>query len=265
MLRRTQAVVVTLVILGAIAACGGGGGGPSAEEIAELEEVATRVVEAGPEEAAFFIEHTTLRGKEILGGGGEDCDVTPENCVQDSPPIVLNTFDTVIEGDRASTNVTIDGRFVFNLAFIKEDGVWKANEIGFSERIPERVTAIEITALDHEFVWDPADVTARNVAFSMTNDGDVEHGIAVGKLAEDFDLDSLVATLESDEFFGAPDDDQFAGIEFVGEASGGPGTTVNLVFSRDLEPGDYILMDRGVAEDGTSFVAMGMYTEFSVP
>lgn len=264
MLRQTLSAVGILVLAVAAAACGGDGG-TSAEDIAELEALATRVVEAGPEDAVFFVEHTTERGLEIFGTGAEDCPEMPEACAQDSPPEVLNTFGTVIEADRASTNLTIDGLFVMNVAFLKDDGVWKADGAGFSDRIPASVITIEVTAVDYAFEWDPANVKSRNVAFSMKNDDEVEHGISVGKLSDNFDLDALIESLENGDFSISYDAEERVGIEFVGETGGGPGTTVNLVFGRDLEPGRYMLLDQGMSEDGTSFVAMGMYSEFTVP
>ncbi|MEX0684097.1 MAG: hypothetical protein WD904_11090 [Dehalococcoidia bacterium] len=249
-----------------VVACGDDddGGEASAEEIAALEETVTRIVETDPtDEAAvdYWLAHYTERAFEVIGfADAEECRAAVDDCIGE-PSTVESIRDTEISGDSASAVVSTSDGDVTLVLFEKESDEWLVDGFGTAAEIPAGVSEIEVSAVDYAYDWDDEEVTDGNVAFSMTNDGEELHMMQVSKTTDDFDIDAMIASLETLEPDALPD-----GVEAdVGFGIASPGATANVVFEEQLEPGNYVFLCFIPDDEGTSHLELGMHSEFTVP
>jgi hypothetical protein len=292
--RKTWLILATLVLAGLFilaAACGdddddGGDGGATAsleataeptgeptgeptsagdaEAIAELENVATQVLQTdSTDEAAidFFLGHITAEALGYFGyDSPEDCAANAEDCIG-GPSEVQSLANTTINGDQGETTATSTEGDVINLLFLRENDLWKLNGFAFSADIPEGVTVVGVSGVDYGFEWDPAGLGDGNVAFAFKNDGAEIHELQVASVSEDFDIEAVKAYAQDE---AAQEGDPPGTTGFYGFVFATPGLTSNAVLEEPLAPGDYVLLCFLPSPDGTPHVVLDMYSEFTV-
>jgi hypothetical protein len=276
-LRRVSlCLAVGLALAALLGACSGdddtsGGDGETtagsatatAEDISELETVATRLFEAGTGDAQFFVDHVTVTALTLFGyPSAEACLADAAGCVGEGDDVTA-VGDTQISGESGSTLVTSAAGGLVEAHFIREGGEWKLNGFAVSAVIPEGVNQVEVTAIDFGYEWDPGQISDGNFAFVMKNEGQQQHEMAVALVTEGYDAQAVIDAAESGELVAGeipPGVDRAVGFAF-----GSPGTTSKLVFEGGLQPGRYAMLCFIPDENGTPHVVLGMHSEFTVP
>ncbi len=229
---------------------------PSEEDLRQVEDTATRALQATPDDAEFFFDHVTDNLIEtVLFSSREDCSANPGECIGE-PATVQGVKDTTIDGDKASTTVTADfGTFVLDL--VKDGGDWKVDAMkATSDEVPDGAKVVDMSLKDFAFEFKAADIPSNgNVAFRLKNDGKQAHEVIVFSLPADGTIEEA---LENAEQSGPP-----AGMKVFVQ----PGQEVDMAFAQPLAAGRYALLcffpDTSDPE-GTPHMAKGMVSEFSV-
>lgn len=254
----------------AFAACGDDdddGGGGSEDDVAAVEDTARQLAESGSSNIDYFLEHSTDNAIDFFGyESKEDCRANADDCIGE--PLSSPVFEgTTVDGDTARTTLNSpDGSFVLNM--VREDDIWKLDGIEFGAvDIPEGVAAVEVIAVEYGFNTDVDALEDGNVAFTMSNEGEEEHELIVAKVADDFDIEELLAADAAADDEDEGDDEEFPpGFEeFVGFTFAAPGDSANLVPEGELASGRYLMICFVDAPDGESHAQKGMYREFEIP
>jgi uncharacterized cupredoxin-like copper-binding protein len=144
---------------------------------------------------------------------------------------------------------------------VKQGDAWliDGQEDGEVE-VPDGTTEVNVDLNEFAFGLRTTDITdaAGPVALVANNVGEQEHEIGLARIPADANLDELLRTEED-----------VPGFEFLGGAGPvEPGDTANLVLTRPLEPGRYVLVcflpDTAEGSDGEPHAFKGMVSEFIV-
>lgn len=264
---RVMAVAVAALLAVVVAGCGGGGGGGGGEEGGSVEDVVSRIVGTDTNDQAqidFFFAHITDSAlEEFFGRTREECQAAAADCI--GQPLAIERFeDTEVSGDSASTAIWTDVGDAFTIHLVKEDGSWKLDAVAFGpKRLPEGVTAVELTIDEYSFEFDDSAIEDGNIGFHFTNEGEEAHEIAIARINEEFDLEKMAEAVAANP---AGLTDLPPGVDdFPVAGFAPPGTSGNLVLSTPLQPGDYMMMCLIQDDEGTSHAVLGLAEPFSVP
>lgn len=206
--------------------------GPSAEEIGEVEDIATRAFESSAENADFLFAHVTDNWLEtVFFASREECQANAADCIGE-PAAVEAISDTRIDGDTATTVVTSDfGRF--QLGLVREGGAWKVDSLrAASDEVPGGAKSVELALAEFYFTFDEADIPADgNLAFRVRNGGAQVHEVVVVNIPEGVEL------MEALESVGTEEVAPVAFKVFIM-----PGQEVDMAFEEPFEPGKYALV-----------------------
>ncbi|MBI2913070.1 MAG: hypothetical protein HYY03_04040 [Chloroflexi bacterium] len=244
--------------LALVAACGGGDGGGSAEDKAAVEQTIREVASYGGEDVDAFLERVTDNFLLIFNGFTRDeCRDNADECVGE-PAESVTLSNTSVDGDEATTDAAFGGQPGFHLYLVREDGVWKVDDISdITKEIPDGVTKVDLELNEFAFGFNRADVKDGDFAFAVKNVGNQHHVVAVSRIPEDLDLEEAIASGEEPE--GAED--------IVDKGPFRPGDEGSVVFDEPLEPGRYVLLcflPDTEDPDKTPHFQKGMYAEFTV-
>ena len=226
-----------------------------------VEEVLRRMGLSDPaseDDVAYFLAHSTDNFiDQISGMARQECRDNPVECIGE-PSDDVRVDNVAVDGETAAGDLTfIDGGSEFQVStiLVREDGVWKIDDFAVAIiDVPEGVTQVEVTATEYEFQYDAPAIEDGNVAFALINEGEVAHELALVKVTDDFDADSL---------FGDGDVPPFVE-EFIGFTFARPGEVANVVPDGALDPGRYLILCRIEDDDGRAHAALGMYSEFAI-
>jgi len=260
------AIALALASLLAIA-CGGGGGGGSAEARQEVEDTVRTLAGYGAEDVDAFLAGVTDNVLEnFFGFTREDCRENAQDCVGE-PSETASFANTKVSGDTATTEGTFTfggeegGEQTFLLSLVREDGVWKLDELRSPpQEIPEGVKKIDLELNEFAFGFRAADITDGNFAFAAKNVGEQNHQVVISKVPADLDIQELLQSEFEEEVEGGVQDIAFT-LPFS------PGEEQNVVFDQPLEPGRYAMFcfvpDKDDPER-TPHALKGMTAEFTI-
>ena len=242
------------LILFASVACGDDK--PSAEELREVEDIASRTFQATAEEADFFFAHVTDNLlKTVLFSNREDCMANAAECIGEPAP-VLEVKATTIDGKKANTTVVAPfGEFVLRL--LKDGETWKVDTMeATSDELPDGAKSVALRLVDFGFEFDAAAVpSSGNFGFKVANAGQQPHEVVVVSLPADGTVEEALEQMG--------EEDEPAGLKLFIQ----PGQSVDMAFESPLAPGRYALLcffpDVEDAEAPPHF-AKGMVAEFTV-
>ncbi len=252
----TIVILASLLAVGA-AACSDDGKSDETKR-QEVEQLARQLPATGPEDVDFFLEHMTDRVlEEFFGYTRDACRQQAADCVGEAGT-VERVSNTTVSGDSATTDITIADFGELHVTFVLEDGTWKVDRIeGVPRSIPEGVDHVDLTLDEFSFAFDAAETSGGHFAFVVHNSGEQTHEAIIIKVPEGFDVEAALAS-----------DSEPAGVTDV--AFGGPfapGSDSAIVFDRDLQPGEYVLLcfvaDRNDPER-TPHAMKGMWAKFTV-
>ena len=211
------ASAVTCLFFFASAACSDDK--PSAAELSEVEDIASRTFQSSPAEADFFFAHVTDNLlKTVLFSSREDCMANAVECIGEPSP-VLEMKATAIDGKKAHTTVVAPfGTFVLRL--IRENGMWKVDAMeATSDDLPPGVKSVDLHLVDFAFDFKAADIPSSGTfGFHVKNDGHQAHEVVVVKLPPGGSVEDALSQMG--------DDEEPAGLKLFIQ----PGQTVDMAF-----------------------------------
>lgn len=176
------------------------------------------------------------------------------------PPITVGTLTNIsISGDAATADAA---DFAFGkvidantFSFAREGDSWLIdNEEDLAVEPPEGTTVVDVSLLEYQFSFDPAEITNGNIAFAASNIGGEDHEIAIVEVAPDAVIEEVIA---DEAFF------ETANIVGVG-GPWPPGTETNVVFTEEFAPGRYAMLCFIENSEGTPHAFLGMVDEFTI-
>lgn len=134
------------------------------------------------------------------------------------------------------------------------DGEAQSEDAPETEPI-EGAQLISVTGDDFVFEGIPAEISAGPTSFEFTNEGESAHEIAMFKLGDGVDLDTLLAAEQE------PTDEEAQEVGFTFAPPGEGGVYLNV---DDLQPGTYAVLCFIPGPEGKPHHELGMKTTFTV-
>jgi hypothetical protein len=197
-------------------------------------------LEAAKAEAAPFIGEDPIEVVEVTVTEADDSSATAE---------LIGEASGILEGDRFS--------------LVMAAGEWKIDAIelfAVSPEIGPEYATVDMGLAEFEFDLEDETVPAGPVAFVLQNNGEQPHEAVLARVDEGVDILEEIQTEEEQE----PE-----GVEVLGGVFNvDPGSSYNLIFTEELEPGRYafvcFLPNLEEGPDGTPHALLGMWREFRV-